>query len=72
MQNTKNPMCYICGLYDPNSGLDMVNRYVELIPNSKTYLLEKCIGHWPHLEYQEAFVSSYLKFVKSIVLIELL
>jgi pimeloyl-ACP methyl ester carboxylesterase len=71
MQNTKIPMCYICGPYDPNSGLDMVNRYVELIPNSKIYLLEKDIGHWPYLEDQEAFLSLYLKFIKSIIPIEL-
>ena len=59
MQNTSIPMCYICGPYDPNSGLHMAKRYKELIPNPKVYLLNKNIGHWPQLEDPKGFIISF-------------
>jgi pimeloyl-ACP methyl ester carboxylesterase len=45
MQNTKVPMCYICGPFDPNSGMHMAERYKELIPDPLIYVLEKNIGY---------------------------
>ena len=64
MQNTTIPMCYICGQYDPNSGIHMAKRYEELIPNPKVYLMSENIGHWPFLEDQKKILELYLKFIK--------
>ena len=64
MQNTTIPMCYICGQYDPNSGIHMAKRYEELIPNPKVYLMSENIGHWPQLEDQKKVLEIYLKFIK--------
>jgi len=64
MQNTTIPMCYICGQYDPNSGIHMAKRYEELIPNPKVYLMSENIGHWPFLEDQKKVLELYLKFIK--------
>ena len=63
MQNTTIPMCYICGQYDPNSGIHMAKRYEELIPNPKVYLMSENIGHWPQLEDQEKVLEIYLTFI---------
>jgi pimeloyl-ACP methyl ester carboxylesterase len=50
MQKTKIPLCYICGPFDPNSGMHMAKRFSELLPGSKVYLLSEEIGHWPQIE----------------------
>lgn len=63
MQTTTIPICYICGPFDPNSGIHMANKYKELIPNPKIYLLDEHIGHWPQLEDREAVIKNYLEFV---------
>jgi pimeloyl-ACP methyl ester carboxylesterase len=62
MQKTTVPLCYICGPYDPNSGLHMAKRYQDLIPNPKVYLLKDHIGHWPLLEDQEGVLQAYSDF----------
>lgn len=67
MQTTTIPMCYICGPFDPNSGIHMANRYEELIPNPKIYLLNDNIGHWPQLEDRESVISIYKKFRDDII-----
>lgn len=64
MQTTTIPMCYICGPFDPNSGINMAKRYEELIPNPKVYLMSENIGHWPQLENQKKVIEIYLKFIK--------
>ena len=64
MQTTTIPMCYICGPFDPNSGIHMAKRYEELIPNPKVYLMSENIGHWPQLEDQEKVLEIYLTFIK--------
>lgn len=64
MQTTTIPMCYICGPFDPNSGINMAKRYKELIPNPKVYLMSENIGHWPQLEDQKKVLEIYLKFIK--------
>lgn len=64
MQNTNILMCYICGPYDPNSGIHMAKRYQELLPNSKIYLLDENIGHWPQLEDQKHFITAYHSFME--------
>lgn len=63
MQKTTIPMCYICGPFDPNSGTHMANRYEELIPNPKIYLLDKYIGHWPQLEDKENVIKCFYEFI---------
>lgn len=63
MQTTTIPMCYICGPFDPNSGIHMAKRYEELIPNPKVYLMSENIGHWPQLEDQEKVLEIYLTFI---------
>jgi pimeloyl-ACP methyl ester carboxylesterase len=64
MQKTTIPICYICGPYDPNSGLHMAKRYEELIPNPKVYLLKEAIGHWPFLEDEAGVLDAFLSFIK--------
>ncbi|MBN8642917.1 MAG: alpha/beta hydrolase [Flavobacteriales bacterium] len=66
MQTTSIPMCYICGPFDPNSGIHMANRYKELIPNPNVYLLEKYIGHWPQLEDIDNVIKYYYEFIKGL------
>ena len=66
MQETTIPMCYICGPYDPNSGMHMAKRYAEIIPNPKVYLLDKYIGHWPQLEDQNNTIKYFYKFINEI------
>ncbi|WP_299256309.1 alpha/beta hydrolase [uncultured Aquimarina sp.] len=62
MQNTKIPMCFINGPFDPNSGIHMANRYKELIPNPKVKLLGEAIGHWPQIEDPSGVLSYYQEF----------
>lgn len=66
MQETTIPMCYICGPYDPNSGIRMAQRYAEIIPNPKVYLLNKFIGHWPQLEDRNTTVKYFYQFIAEI------
>nr|WP_315171822.1 alpha/beta hydrolase [uncultured Flavobacterium sp.] len=65
MQKTTIPMCYICGPFDPNSGIPMANRYEELIPNPKIYLLDKFIGHWPQLEDRDNMIKYFYDFINN-------
>lgn len=62
MQTTEIPMCFINGPADPNSGIEMANRYKELIPNPKVYFLGKKIGHWGHLEDANSVIEAYFNF----------
>jgi pimeloyl-ACP methyl ester carboxylesterase len=66
MQETTIPMCYICGPYDPNSGMHMAKRYAEIIPNPKVYFLDKYIGHWPQLEDQHNTIKYFYQFINEI------
>jgi len=65
MQQTEIPMCFINGPSDPNSGIHMVKRYEELIPNPMVVLLSKNIGHWPQLEAPQQVIEAYTKFASS-------
>jgi len=62
LQETKIPLCYICGPYDPNSGFHMATRYNELIPNPIVYMLDDKIGHWPQVEDPKLVLQTYEKF----------
>lgn len=66
MQQTKIPMCFINGPADPNSGLHMAKRYIELIPNADVRLLRDDIGHWPQLEDPSNVLNCYRDFRKSV------
>lgn len=67
MQNTKIPMCFINGPFDPNSGIHMANRYKELIPNPNVKLLEQDIGHWPQIENPSGVLFYYQEFRREIL-----
>jgi pimeloyl-ACP methyl ester carboxylesterase len=64
MQHTSIPMCYICGPSDPNSGMHMADKYIELLPHSTLLLMREDIGHWPMIEDRQSFLNSYMKWVK--------
>jgi pimeloyl-ACP methyl ester carboxylesterase len=66
MQNTKVPMCFINGPFDPNSGIHMANRYKELIPNPNVKLLGQDIGHWPQIEDPNGVLLYYQEFRQEI------
>jgi pimeloyl-ACP methyl ester carboxylesterase len=62
MQNTKIPMCFINGPFDPNSGIHMAKRYKELIPEPNVKLLRQDIGHWPQIEDPGGVLLYYQEF----------
>lgn len=64
MQETKIPMCFINGPADPNSGIHMVKRYQELIPNPDIKLLPDDIGHWPQIEAPQGVLKAFYSFHK--------
>lgn len=64
MQKTGIPLCFINGPADPNSGIKMVNRYIELIPHPKIILLNENIGHWLQLEDPSGVLDAYKQFRK--------
>jgi pimeloyl-ACP methyl ester carboxylesterase len=55
MQQTATPLQFINGIEDPISGLHMLTRYRELIPNPQTHQLP--LGHYPQLEGPEDVLS---------------
>lgn len=63
MKNTKIPLCYICGPFDPNSGIPMANRFKSTLPNSKLYLLSEEIGHWPQIEAPKLVFAAVQDFL---------
>jgi len=63
MQETTIPLCFINGPADPNSGMHMVERYRELIPNPETRLLSPAIGHWPQLEAPAETLAVFFSFL---------
>jgi pimeloyl-ACP methyl ester carboxylesterase len=62
MQDTSIPMCFINGPADPNSGIHMVKRYRDIIPNPQIHLLSENIGHWPQIEAPEEVLSAFYSF----------
>ena len=52
----------INGIYDPISGIHMVKRYVQLIPNPDVIELQN-IGHFPLVESPEMVVKYYIQFL---------
>jgi pimeloyl-ACP methyl ester carboxylesterase len=62
LQTTKVPMLLIDGLLDPISGVHMVRRYEELVPNANVVRLEDT-GHYPQVESPDAFANAALEFL---------
>lgn len=67
MQTTDIPMCLINGPFDPNSGKAMSDRYRELIPNPKIYLMADHIGHWPFLEDSPGVIKAFSDFQSKLI-----
>ena len=61
MQKTKIPMKLVNGPLDPVSGIHLVTRYKELIPDANTVIL-KDIGHYPNLEAPDNIVAIAMDF----------
>lgn len=65
LQQTKIPLKLIDGAVDPISGLHMVERYRELVPQPNVTVLEK-IGHYPQCEDATAVSDAYLVFLNTL------
>ena len=63
LQNFKNKLSLINGPEDPISGIQMVDRYREIISSDNVYLLEG-IGHYPQVEAPKEVLTAYSKCVK--------
>ncbi|MGH8382478.1 alpha/beta fold hydrolase [Pseudomonas sp.] len=61
LQNEGVPLRFINGAVDPVSGGHMLERYLELVPNPDTVLLQG-IGHYPHIEAPVQVLRHYLAF----------
>ncbi|WP_027908048.1 alpha/beta fold hydrolase [Pseudomonas taiwanensis] len=61
MQRAGVPMRLINGVVDPISGIRMVERYRELVPEPDTVQLQG-IGHYPHTEAPVQVLRHYLAF----------
>ncbi|PJZ80324.1 alpha/beta fold hydrolase [Leptospira meyeri] len=67
MLNTEIPFCYICGPADPNSGINMSERFSKVFPSRPIYFLSEKIGHWPQIESPEEVVSTYNQFINDLI-----
>ncbi|MBX9784504.1 MAG: alpha/beta hydrolase [Chitinophagaceae bacterium] len=61
LQNAKCPLRLLDGLDDPVSGVHMVARYKELIPNPDVIGISDC-GHYPQMEAPEKILAYYVQF----------
>ena len=62
LQFTDVRLRLINGIYDPISGIHMVKRYIQLIPNPDVIELQN-IGHFPLVESPEMVVKNYIQFL---------
>jgi pimeloyl-ACP methyl ester carboxylesterase len=69
MINTAVPMRLIDGPADPNSGMHLVERYREVVPDPDVMLLGSQIGHWPQLEDPAGVLDHFRAFLDSRVLV---
>ena len=65
LQQTRVPLRVIDGPVDPVSGVHMVERYRELVPNPDTVLLPG-IGHYPQVEDPDGTLQAFLAFQRRI------
>lgn len=61
MQETGTPLQFINGVQDPISGLHMLERYQEIIPNPRSHALE--VGHYPQLEAPQDILNLVTEFL---------
>lgn len=65
MIDTPIPMRLIDGPADPNSGMHLVERYREVVPDPDVMLLGSQIGHWPQLEDPVRVLTHFHAFIDS-------
>ncbi|KXI29421.1 alpha/beta fold hydrolase [Paraglaciecola hydrolytica] len=58
------PLYFINGIQDPISGRHMLDRYIEVIPEAQTALLD--VGHYPQLEAPDEVLRCYRDFLQGI------
>lgn len=63
MRRTRIPLRLIDGTADPVSGMSVVRRYRELVPDADLVLLDG-IGHYPQMEDPESVAREYLAFAE--------
>lgn len=61
LQRTSLPLLFINGVDDPISGMHMVDRYRELIPNPGIVLLDD-IAHYPQIEATDKVLAAFMAF----------
>lgn len=61
LQNATIPLCLINGINDPISGTLIVNRWRELLPNTRVVQLDN-VGHYPQWENPERVFCELQKF----------
>jgi pimeloyl-ACP methyl ester carboxylesterase len=57
--HSKIPLAFINGIYDPISGQHMLDEFIRLLPNAKTFALD--VGHYPQIEAPEAVTKALLE-----------
>lgn len=57
--NSKIPLAFINGVHDPISGQHMLDEFIRLLPNAKTFALD--VGHYPQIEAPEAVTKALLE-----------
>ena len=62
LQTMTQPFLFINGSYDPVSGVHLVRRFREVVPEQKNIVELPDIGHFPHLEAPRAVSAAFLKF----------
>lgn len=62
LRNLKRPFRFINGLADPVSGLHLVERFREVVPEQTDIIELKEIGHFPHFEVPNTVIERYLEF----------
>jgi pimeloyl-ACP methyl ester carboxylesterase len=66
LQEMSQPFRFINGLADPVSGMHLVERFREIVPDQRDIIELDGIGHFPHLESPAAVVTAYLEFRTSV------
>lgn len=64
LQNATIPLCLINGVKDPISGVSIVKRWRELLPNALVVELQD-VGHYPQWEAPERVLAAAKQFLRS-------
>ena len=65
LEKTSIPLKVINGTADPVSGEHMIDRLLQLMPDTDVTCLEG-IGHYPQVEAPEQTLSAYFEFLDSL------